>query len=75
MSHRSAVLVAAGMAYLVLEGMFDRLLGLLLGVSLICWVWFGLTILWERRHRMIVIAEKGSMYTLDTAIQEETLWR
>ena len=71
----AAVLVAAGMAYLVLEGMFDRLLGLLLGVSLICWVWFGLTILWERRHRMIVIAEKGSMYTLDTAIQEEMLWR
>ena len=71
----ASVLVAAGMAYLVLGGMFDRLLGIVLGMSLICWIWFGLTILWERRHQAIMIAEWGSVYTLDTAIQEEALWR
>ncbi|MDD2473132.1 MULTISPECIES: DUF1673 family protein [unclassified Methanoculleus] len=71
----AAVLVAAGMAYLVLGGLFDRLLGIMLGVSLICWVWFGLTILWERRHQAVMIAEWGSVYTLDTATEGELIWR
>ncbi|KDE56073.1 DUF1673 family protein [Methanoculleus sp. MH98A] len=66
-----SVLVVAGMAYLVLGGMFDRILGLMLGMCLICWTWYGLTILWERRHRAIMIAEWGSVYTVDAATEGE----
>ncbi|MFA7562568.1 MAG: DUF1673 family protein [Methanoculleus sp.] len=71
----AAVLIAAVIVYLVLGGMFDRLLGIMLGMCLICWVWFGLTILWERRHQAIMIAEWGSVYTLDTATEGEPAWR
>jgi len=67
----ASVLLAAVMAYFVLGGMFDRILGLMLGMCLICWTWYGLTILWERRHKAIMIAEKGSMYTLDAATEGE----
>jgi len=59
------------MAYFVLGGMFDRILGIVLGMCLICWTWYGLTILWERQHRTIMIAEWGSVYTLDTATEGE----
>ncbi|KLK87211.1 hypothetical protein SZ63_11450 [Methanoculleus sediminis] len=65
----ASVLIAACMAYLVLGGMFDRILGLMLGMCLICWIWYGLTILWERRHKAIMIAEWGSVYTVDTATE------
>ncbi|MDD4314562.1 MAG: hypothetical protein PHV41_08385, partial [Methanoculleus sp.] len=61
----------AGMAYLVLGEMFDRIPGLMLGASLIFWTWYGLTILWERRHQAIMIAEWGSVYTVDTATKGE----
>lgn len=71
----ASVLIAAVMAYFVLGGMFDRILGLMLGMCLICWTWYGLTILWERRHRAIMIAEWGSVYTLDTATEGEPVWR
>jgi hypothetical protein len=67
----ASVLIAAVMAYFVLGGMFDRILGLMLGMCLICWTWYGLTILWERRHRAIMIAEWGSVYTVDTATEGE----
>jgi K+ transporter len=67
----ASVLLAAGMAYFVLGGMFDRILGIVLGMCLICWTWYGLTILWERQHRTIMIAEWGSVYTLDTATEGE----
>ncbi|WP_292365948.1 DUF1673 family protein [Methanoculleus sp. UBA208] len=67
----AAVLLVAGMAYLVLGGMFDRMLGIVLGMCLICWTWYGLTILWERQHQAIMIAEWGSVYTLDTATEGE----
>ncbi|WP_214021553.1 DUF1673 family protein [Methanoculleus sp.] len=67
----ASILLAAGMAYFVLGGMFDRILGIVLGMCLICWTWYGLTILWERRHRTIMIAEWGSVYTLDTATEGE----
>lgn len=67
----ASVLFAVFMAYLVLGGMFDRILGLMLGVSLICWTWYGLTVLWERQNRAIMIAEWGSVYTLDTATEGE----
>ncbi|MDV4343728.1 DUF1673 family protein [Methanoculleus sp. YWC-01] len=67
----ASVLLAAVMAYFVLGGMFDRILGLMLGICLICWTWYGLTILWERRHKAIMIAEWGSVYTVDTATEGE----
>lgn len=71
----ASVLLAAVMAYLVLGGMFDRILGIVLGLSLICWTWYGLTILWERQNRAIMIAEWGSVYTLDTATEGEPAWQ
>ncbi|SDJ94593.1 DUF1673 family protein [Methanoculleus thermophilus] len=67
----ASVLLAAVMAYFVLGGMFDRILGLMLGMCLICWTWYGLTTLWERRHKAIMIAEWGSVYTVDTATEGE----
>ena len=67
----ASVLLAAGMAYFVLGGMFDRILGIVLGMCLICWIWYGLTIRWERRYKAIMIAEWGSVYTLDTATEGE----
>jgi uncharacterized membrane protein YccC len=67
----ASVLVTAGMAYFVLGGMFDRILGIVLGLSLIFWTWHSLTILWERRHKAIMIAEWGSVYTVDTATEGE----
>ena len=66
-----SVLFVAGMAYLVLGGMFDRIPGLMLGASLIFWTWYGVTILWERQHQAIMIAEWGSVYTVDTATEGE----
>jgi len=70
-----SVLFVAGMAYLVLGGMFDRIPGLMLGASLIFWTWYGVTILWERQHQAIMIAEWGSTYVLSAAAQEEAAWR
>jgi hypothetical protein len=67
----ASVLLATGMAYFVLGGMFDRILGIVLGMCLICWIWYGLTILWERRYKAIMIAEWGSVYTVDTATEGE----
>lgn len=67
----ASVLFVACVAYLALGGMFDRIPGLMLGVSLICWIWYGLTILWERQNRAIMIAEWGSVYTRDTATEGE----
>jgi len=36
-------------------------------LSVIGWISYAVTILWERRHRTTLIAERGSMYTLDMA--------
>jgi len=71
----AAVILIAALAYIVQNGMPGWIVGFMLGLSLIGWTTYGITIIWERRHRITMIAEKGSMYTLDTAIQEETLWR
>ncbi len=71
----ASVLLAAVMAYFVLGGMFDRILGLMLGLSLACWAQYGITLLWERRHRTTLIAEKGSMYALDTVAEGEPVCR
>ena len=69
------ILLAVCMAYFVRSGMFGQILGFMLALSLIGWVTYGITILWERRRCTILIAEKGSMYTLDTAMRggEESL--
>jgi hypothetical protein len=67
----ASVLFVVGMAYFVLGGMFDRIPGLMLGICLICWTWYGLTILWERQNRATLIAEWGSVYTVDTATEGE----
>ena len=71
----AAVLLVAFMGYFVLSGMPGWIVGFTLALSLAVWAQYGVTILWERRHRTTMIAEKRSMYTVDTAIQEETLWR
>jgi len=71
----ASVLIVAGVLYLVREGLFGHIIGLVLAMSLICWVWFGVTVLWERRHQAIMIAEWGSVYTLDTATEGEPAWR
>ena len=65
------VILVAFLAYLVQYGIFDQIIGFMLGLSLISWAMYGITLFWERRHRAILIAEKGSMYTLDTATEGE----
>jgi len=65
------ILLAVCMAYFVRSGMFGHILGFMLALSLMGWISYGVTILWERRHRTTLIAENGSMYTLDTAMQGE----
>ena len=67
----ASVLLAAVMAYFVLGGMFDRILGLMLGVSLIFWTLYGVTIVWERQHQATLFAEWGSTYVLGTATEGE----
>ncbi|GLI46113.1 hypothetical protein MBOURGENBZM_09050 [Methanoculleus bourgensis] len=71
------ILLAVCMAYFVRSGMFGQILGFMLALSVIGWISYAVTILWERRHRTTLIAEKGSMYTLDTAMRggEESVWR
>jgi len=65
------ILLAVCMAYFVRSGMFGQILGFMLALSVIGWISYAVTILWERRHRTTLIAEKGSMYTLDTATEGE----
>ena len=69
------ILSAAIMVLFVRNGMFGQIVGFMLAVSLIGWVTYGITVLWEHRHRTTLIAEKGSMYTLDTAAEGEHAWR
>ena len=69
------ILSAAIMAFFVQNGMFGQIIGFMLAVTLIGWATYGITNLWERRHRTTLISEKGSMYTLDTATEGEPAWR
>jgi len=71
----ASVLLVACMVYLVQDGTFDGIPGLMLGLSLIFWTWYGITILWEQQNRAIMIAEIGSTYILSTVAQEETICR
>ena len=70
----AAVILVACVAFFVREGLFGQVLALVLGLSLAGWASYGLTILWERQHRTTLIAEWGSIYSLDAAMQEEPVW-
>ncbi|WP_292365949.1 DUF1673 family protein [Methanoculleus sp. UBA208] len=65
------ILSAAIMVLFVRNEMFGQIIGFMLALSLIGWATYGITILWERRHHTALIAEKGSMYTLDTTAEGE----
>lgn len=67
----AAVILAAFMAYYILEGQFGPILTLMLGLSLVGWATYGITLFWERGHCTTLIAKKGSMYTLDTTAEGE----
>lgn len=64
------VLVAAAGGF-ALSGMVGQALALVLGGSLICWTAYCFTLLWERQHRAVLIAERGSMYTVEMTIRGE----
>ncbi len=61
----AAVILVAWIAFFVLSGMPGWIVWFMLALSLIAWALYGVTILWERQNRKILIAEKGSMYALD----------
>jgi len=65
------VILVVFLAYLIQNDIFGQIIGFMLGLSLISWAAYGITILWERRHRTTLIAEKGSMYILDTTAEGE----
>ena len=76
----AAVILVAFMGYFVLSGMPGWIVRFTLALSLVGWAQYGVTILWERRHRTTLIAEKGSMYALNAAMQGErgggaAVWR
>lgn len=76
----ASILLVALMAYFVQGGMFGQILAFMLGVSLISWTSYGVTILWERQHRATLITERESMYVLGRVVQgerggEESAWR
>jgi len=67
----TAVILIALMGYFVLNGMPGWIVRFTLALSLFSWAQYGVTILWERRHRTTLIAEKRSMYALDMAAEGE----
>ncbi|MDD2473133.1 MULTISPECIES: hypothetical protein [unclassified Methanoculleus] len=68
----ATVLLVAFMGYFVLSGMPGWIIRFTLALSLVGWAQYGVTILWERGHCTTLIAEKGSMYTLDTTAEGES---
>jgi len=71
----AAIVLAGFIAYFGLDRTFGPILGFVLGLSLAGWAQYGITILWEWRHRTTLIAEKGSMYALDSVAESEPVWR
>jgi high-affinity Fe2+/Pb2+ permease len=59
------------MAYFFLRGMFGWIVRFMLALSVIAWALYGVTILWERENRKILIMEKGSMYALGAEYGDE----
>ncbi len=64
------VLIVAVVGF-ALSGMVGQTLAFVLGASFICWNQYCFTLLWERQHRAILIAERGSMYIIETAVHGE----
>lgn len=69
------ILLAIVVVYSIHEGWSDRIPALMLALGIAFWAQYGITILWERRHRTTLIAKKGSMYTLDTKAEGEPVWQ
>jgi len=67
----AAVILIVLVGYFVLSGMPEWIVRFMLALGIAFWAQYGITILWERRHRTTLIAKKGSMYTLDTNAEGE----
>ncbi len=67
----ASILLVAVIGYFALSGMPGWIVRFMLALSLFGWAQYGVTILWERWHRTTLIAENGSMYALNAAMQEE----
>jgi hypothetical protein len=67
----AAVILVTLMAYFFLRGMFGWIVRFMLALSVIAWALYGVTILWERENRKILIMEKGSMYALGAEYGDE----
>ena len=64
----SVVVIAAGVVCFILLGMVWAILVLLLGMSIMWWVYYCITVVWERGHRMTLVADRGWMYAVDSAM-------
>ncbi len=71
----AVVILIALVGYFVLNGMPDWIVWFMLALGIAFWAQYGITLLWERRHRTTLIAEKKSMYTLDTKAEGEPVWQ
>ncbi len=69
----TAVLLVAVIGYFALSDMPGWIVRFMLTLSLFGWAQYGVTIFWEWRHRTTLIAEKGSMYAMNAAIQQEPI--
>ncbi|WP_301662779.1 DUF1673 family protein [Methanoculleus frigidifontis] len=65
------VVLIAGVVGFALYGTVGQAPAFLLGGSLICWEQYCFTLIWERQHRAVLIAERGSLYTIETAVRAE----
>ena len=65
------VILAACVVLLGLLGLIGPILGLMVGMSLCCWDILCVTIFWERRRRMTLISEKGSIFAVNTGNPHE----
>lgn len=68
----ASIILVVFMTYFVQGGMFGPILAFTLALSLFGWAQYGVTLLWERRHRTTLIAKKGSMYAQDAATGVKT---
>lgn len=56
--------MVAGVALVALLGGEQEVLIFLLGMSMGIWTLLGITVAWERRHRLILVTDGGSYYTV-----------
>jgi len=64
----TCVVIIAGVALFILLGWWETILAFLLGMSIIGWGLLGITVAWERRHRLILVTDGGSYFAVS---QEE----